>query len=152
MRKLHLGSGKKYKFDYINIDINEKNKPDIVRDLERGLPFDDNSVDKILTEHCLEHIAPEHLHFVMYEIWRVLKVDGEVEIVVPIGNGWSNSPEHKAPFNENSWIFFTKWNDPNNTGYNFELKDKQIIRADVPDLENSDGYGDELHFILNPIK
>ena len=152
MRKLNLGCGPKPLEGYINIDLVKEFNPDIVRNIERGLPFDDNSVDEIFTSHFLEHIDPDLIHFVMYEIWRVCKHGAEVSIIVPIGNGWSNSPEHKCPFNAHSDVFFTKWNYPILTGYNYKLKEKSIFRASVNDLEDSDGYGDELHMVLEVIK
>lgn len=54
MRKLNLGCGP-YKMEgHINIDCNPLHKPDIVRDVSRGLPFDDNSVESIVASHFLE--------------------------------------------------------------------------------------------------
>jgi hypothetical protein len=66
------------------------------------------------------------MHFVIREFWRVLKQGRRLKIVVPIGKGWSSFFEHKATFAENSWIFFTKWNNPSLTGYEFKLVEKEI--------------------------
>jgi predicted SAM-dependent methyltransferase len=139
--KLHLGCGFKHYQDMINIDGDYRCRPDIVRDIERGLPFADNSVDYILTEHTLEHVNHDMIHFVMFEIWRVLKHKGQVEIVVPIGKGWTNSPEHKTPFDYRSELFFTVWNlrEP----YKFNLVFKEIRGEDITE---------ELHFILEALK
>ena len=151
--KLNLGSGNKHKEGYINIDIDATTKPDILRDVEKGLPFSDSVIDEIYTEHFLEHVNPDNIHFVMFEMWRVCKPGSLIKIIVPIGKGWINSPEHKTHFAEKSWIFFTKWNDSRKTGYDFSLGTYNVLRAKVNDLEpDSEGFGDELHFTLECIK
>ncbi len=55
--KLHLGCGLVKKKGYINCDISGKVNPDKVIDLEKKLPFKDNSVDEILANHVFEHIV-----------------------------------------------------------------------------------------------
>ena len=56
MRKLNLGCGYNKKDGWINIDNDETVNPDIVRDLTRGLPFDDNSFDTVICTHTIEHV------------------------------------------------------------------------------------------------
>ena len=68
----------------IGIDINPENKPDIVADLNKGIPLQDHYVDKIIIHHTLEHL--ENPSFVLREIKRVLKNEGIVEITIP--NAW----------------------------------------------------------------
>jgi len=147
MRRLNLGCGRKYKEGYINIDLDPMWKSDIVRDITKGLPFDDNSVDEIVTEHCLEHISPDDIHFVMREMYRVCKNKTIINVVVPIGDGWSNFPEHKSPWNAKSWIFFTGWNYPPQTGYNFKDTGHGVINVGT-DIDDDKLYGEELHFKL----
>ena len=139
--KLNVASGFKRKEDYINIDSDPRTNPDIVRNIERGLPFSDNQVDEILSEHTLEHINPDLIHFVMFEFWRVLKQGGRLKVIVPIGKGWSNSPEHKCPFDYKSWLFFTEWNlrEP----YKYKLIYEAVVGQDITE---------ELHFELEVIK
>ena len=139
--KLNVASGFKPRQGYINIDADPRVHPDIVRDIEKGLPFSDNTVEEILTEHTLEHINPDNIHFVMFEFWRVLQNGGRLNVVVPIGKGWSNSPEHKCPFDYMSWLFFTDWNF--REAYKYRLLKKEIIGADITE---------ELHFTLEAIK
>lgn len=139
--KLNVACGFKYKVDYINIDSDARVNPDIVRNIERGLPFSDNTVTEILSEHTLEHINQDLIHFVMYEFWRVLVPNGRLKVVVPIGKGLTNSPEHKCFFDYKSWIFFTDWNlkEP----YKFKLIKSEVIGTDITE---------ELHFELEAIK
>jgi len=143
--KLNIACGFNQKKDYINIDKDPRTEPDIIRDIERGLPFSDNSVDEIISEHTLEHISPDLIHFVMYEFWRVLKKGGRLKVIVPINMGWLNSPEHKCPFSDNSVVMFTDWNDRH--PYRYKLIYKEILFLDekIPSTQ-------ELHFELEVVK
>jgi SAM-dependent methyltransferase len=53
-------------------------------DFEIGdLPFEDDSVDYIYSHHVIEHIRD--VQHIMNECWRILKVNGNFEIIVPYG-------------------------------------------------------------------
>lgn len=52
---------------------------------EEQLPLPDNSVDYLLAVHCLE--TSEHVRGLLRELWRVLKPDGRLLIVVPNRRG-----------------------------------------------------------------
>lgn len=52
---------------------------------EDRLPLPDNSVDRLLVVHCLE--VAGHCEGVLREIWRVLKPEGRLLIVVPNRRG-----------------------------------------------------------------
>jgi SAM-dependent methyltransferase len=52
---------------------------------EEQLPLPDNSVDYLLAVHCLE--MSEHVRGLLRELWRVLKPDGRLLIVVPNRRG-----------------------------------------------------------------
>ena len=47
------------------------------------LPYDDNTVDEIVTWHMVEHLAPEHLDRALQEWRRVLIGGGRLEIRCP---------------------------------------------------------------------
>lgn len=52
--------------------------------IEKNLPYGDNTVDFILIEHCLEHVAsPGALHF-CEEAFRILKPGGVLRVCVPV--------------------------------------------------------------------
>lgn len=56
--RLHLACGVEYKEGWINIDlVRPGGKLDLVWDLRWGLPFEDDSVDAIFSEHLLEHLS-----------------------------------------------------------------------------------------------
>lgn len=52
-------------------------------DITQRLPYEDETVDYILIEHCLEHVTgPEAFHF-MQEAHRILEPGGALRICVP---------------------------------------------------------------------
>jgi len=111
MLKLNIGSGPGFKHEegVIGLDYIKDFKPDVVRDIRKGLPFDDNKFDKINCEHTLEHIQlNEDFIFVMNEIWRVLKPGGTVYIEVPHKDAESayESIEHTRFFGKLSFVNF----------------------------------------------
>ena len=83
---------------------------DIVRDLARGLPFEDSSVDEIYCDNVLEHIGPaEDFIFVLNEFYRVLKPGAVATIIVPDGRSqaaWQD-PTHCRAFVPRSALY---WN------------------------------------------
>ena len=57
---------------------------DIQVNLEEDLfPLDDNSINNIYSSHCIEHIEPNKLRQVFSEMYRVLKKNGKVRVIVP---------------------------------------------------------------------
>ena len=69
--KLHLGCGHDKIPEYINCDISPQVKPDKIVDLEKKLPFKDNSIDEIIANHVIEHIS--NFIELMHEIHRICK-------------------------------------------------------------------------------
>jgi SAM-dependent methyltransferase len=55
----------------------------IRRDLRKGIPLKDNSVDYIYCSHMLEHLSLEDARKLIREAFRVLKPGGWMRIVVP---------------------------------------------------------------------
>ena len=74
--KLNIGCGKAKLSGWVNIDIEPG--ADLVIDVKKGLPFDDNSVDFIYSEHVLEHLIFEEGEGVLREFERCLKGGGVV--------------------------------------------------------------------------
>src|SRR3990167_4406121 len=80
MNKLCIGSGRRLKKDFTNIDIESKNNPDIVGDF-RTMSF--NDVDEIVAEHILEHFSRDEGLQVLSQ-WRSwLKVSGILIVETP---------------------------------------------------------------------
>ncbi len=53
------------------------------KDVTRGLPFADDSVEKIYSSHFLEHIPEKKGKHVVGECFRVLRPGGRMRLVVP---------------------------------------------------------------------
>lgn len=78
---LNIGCGQKHLPGFINMDIAEPY--DRKLDARRGLPFPDESVDGIYSEHFFEHLTQaEGLRF-LRECRRVLKPAGRIRIAMP---------------------------------------------------------------------
>lgn len=69
-----------------------------VRDLRRGIPFDDDSFDEALMDNVLEHFASDDVIFIVNELYRVLRHGGVATIIVPNfhGRGAVQDPTHKS--------------------------------------------------------
>lgn len=83
---LNLGCGfNKYPHkNVVNLDAFGVCEPDVVHDLSKPLPFEDESFDFIIANHIMEHVQDWWGCF--NECARVLKTGGKMEIWVP-GSG-----------------------------------------------------------------
>ena len=80
--RLNIGSGKEYRQDWLNIDVNEKFNPDIVMDM-RSLMFPDESVDEILMQDVLDHVTFVEGKEVLRKCYGWLKNNGTLNIRTP---------------------------------------------------------------------
>lgn len=84
--KLNLGCGFNKIEGFVNVDCEPLCKPDVLHDLEKApWPFEDNSFDFILANHCLEHLGETRAAWfsIIGEIYRILKPGGEMHVSVP---------------------------------------------------------------------
>ena len=112
--KLHLGCGRNYKAQWINVDNNTDNnieKCDIFWNLSKGIPFESNSVDFIYNEHFIEHLSYEEGFAFLQECYRVLKPGGCLRVACPdldaIIHGYINDTWREAEWIKNfnyEWI------------------------------------------------
>ena len=104
--RLNIGAGVTFIPGFVNVDITDRG--DICLDLNHErLPFDDNSIDLIFSNHTIEHLTG-YLHAIG-EIHRVLKHGGELLVGVPYVTLTEYNlvnPYHKQHFNEFSFDFF----------------------------------------------
>jgi len=106
---LDIGCGKKKYPGSIGLDSNPKSDADIFTNIEKKLPFTQNSFDFVYSSHTLEHINPKKLVFVLEEIWRVVKPDGKICLIIPhfSGSGSYTNPTHlRMGFSSQSFKFF----------------------------------------------
>jgi protein O-GlcNAc transferase len=120
---LQLGSGKDFKADCLNIDIDPAWGPDAVFDIASPaligssietrrfgtVTLAENSFESAIAIDVLEHIG--NLTTAMSNILRLLKPGGIFHILVPydLSLGAWQDPTHVRAFNERSWLYYTDW-------------------------------------------
>lgn len=118
---LNLGSGKDWREDCINADIQPRVKPDWVLDIgnvtwgevlktRNGLlTVKRGMFDVILANDILEHVPD--LVTAMTNCKELLSVGGQMRIHVPydLSYGAWQDPTHVRAFNEKSWLYYTDW-------------------------------------------
>jgi ubiquinone/menaquinone biosynthesis C-methylase UbiE len=85
MVKLNIGCGLDKRIGYVNVDIREDVKPDIVIDIERELlkKFNDQSVEEIIAKDFIEHLSWRKVKDFIRDCHRVLKKGGKIYIQTP---------------------------------------------------------------------
>lgn len=121
--RLNAGSGKDFKEEYLNIDINSAWDPDILMDLsvpinpkeihkthrfgETSLP--EGHFEEIIANDVLEHV-PDAI-CTMTNFLKLLKVGGRLTVQVPydLSYGAWQDPTNVRAFNEMSFKYYTDW-------------------------------------------
>jgi SAM-dependent methyltransferase len=121
---LNIGSGKDWKEDALNLDIEPEWGPDVLYDLNQPLPpygiefatarfgqirLKEDHFDLIQAFDVLEHIP--QLPTAMSTCLAWLRVGGVFRINVPYDLSWGawQDPTHVRAFNERSWLYYTDW-------------------------------------------
>ncbi|WP_407306649.1 class I SAM-dependent methyltransferase [Desulfosporosinus sp. SB140] len=143
--KVEIGCGKTKTDGYIGIDRFPLQGVDIVADVDKGLPFDNDSVDVIYASHSLEHM--ENLQNVMEEIYRVCKNKAIVQILAPYSNTSLDQANyyHKIVFNEDTLRLCTSY--PTSL---VDFEEYYCPHSPIWGLADSDNSGVEMQ--LEPLK
>jgi len=120
---LQLGSGKDFRPDCFNIDINPAWGPDAVLDIMSPtlvgtkvetsrfgmLVLAEESFEAAIAHDVLEHLPD--LATAMTNVLRLLKPGGTFDVLVPydLSLGAWQDPTHVRAFNERSWLYYTDW-------------------------------------------
>ena len=144
--KLHLGCGLDHKKGYVNCDISKEVNPDKVVDLEKKLPFKDNSVNEIIANHVLEHI--HNFIPLMHEIHRVCKKNAIIKIRTPFYSSWGqfNDPTHIRFFSPLTFNYFKKGNYSHEVGCKEDMFDVKKCKINF-----GIGRAKKLNLIMNPL-
>lgn len=110
--KLNIGSGYKKFNGYTNIDADINCNPDILLNLDDEnliIPLEDNSVDKIIAHHILEHIGLG-IFKLLQEIYRISKHGTLIDIRVPyhLHETYFSDFTHKRPITVEGLSLFSK--------------------------------------------
>jgi GT2 family glycosyltransferase/ADP-heptose:LPS heptosyltransferase/predicted SAM-dependent methyltransferase len=82
--KLEIGCGYNPQPGFLHLDVRPLPDVEYVCDFSKEpLPFEDNSLDEILSNHSIEHISWRGLPFVVGEWFRTLKPGGRVFLRTP---------------------------------------------------------------------
>ncbi|MEM2259991.1 MAG: methyltransferase domain-containing protein [Candidatus Methanomethylicaceae archaeon] len=82
-KHVELGGGSNPKY-HPNLDIIQDKNVDYVIDFNKeNLPFFDASVNHIYASHFIEHFTFKRAIELLYDCYRVLKVGGYIELVIP---------------------------------------------------------------------
>ena len=89
---VNIGAGKSGKSGWVNLDGFANHGVNCRYDARKHLPFSDNSVRGIFTEHFLEHIDyTEDVPIFLGECYRVLMDGGVIRIIVPDAEKYLNA-------------------------------------------------------------
>ena len=82
---LDIGCGRNTHEHLINLDFAWHPAIDLCWDVTNGLPFPDQSLRGVFSEHCLEHFPLPAAIALLREIRRVLQPEATLRLVVPDG-------------------------------------------------------------------
>ena len=158
--KINIGCGKAKLQSWINLDI-EKGA-DIILDLKKGLPFKDNSIQYIYSEHVLEHFSFNEGQIFLKDCFRILTDGGIIRIATPdldhiikkYLSDWKN--QEWLSWSEYSFIktrgmmlntYFSWWD--HKYLYNEEDLKKQLMNAEFKNVYRCEWSKSECHFLCN---
>ena len=137
---LNLGCGVKRSHleGAVNIDSRPEVEPDLICDITKGLPYEDDSVDMIYALDFIEHLERPEVVELMDEIFRVLKPGGRFHHRTPSddGRGAWQDPTHRSAWNINTWRFYfvePEYRDLYGTKAHFKIID---LHDEITDQEN----------------
>ncbi|MGE7999170.1 class I SAM-dependent methyltransferase [Lysinibacillus sp. NPDC093190] len=113
LKLLNVGCGTTFHKAWVNIDMNGIHKEIINVDIRKGLPFEESSFDVVYSSHVLEHFSLQDASKLLNEIYRVLKPNGIVRIVVPdledITKKYLHSLDSVMEYESKATIFNYDW-------------------------------------------
>lgn len=109
--RLDIACGGNKQPGFVGIDVRPLETVDIIHDLEvYPWPLPDACVLTAVCSHFVEHINPAKFGIVNFfnEVWRILKVGGQLAIVTPHGlsQGYRQDPTHTKAWDEATFCYF----------------------------------------------
>jgi SAM-dependent methyltransferase len=81
--RVELGCGPFPTPGYVHVDVDRRARHVEYVSPVWDLPFEDESVEKVLAIHVFEHVEPNKVEETLREWWRILKPGGLVQVHVP---------------------------------------------------------------------
>jgi len=86
LKVLEIGGGNNPKYcgkfgNGINLDVRPLPTVDVVHDVNKPLPFDNNKFDYVYSSYLLEHLSWRKVKQFIKEIYRILRPEGRAEII-----------------------------------------------------------------------
>ena len=106
---LDIGCGENKQPNFLGMDKRPLPGVDIIHDLEVfPYPIEDEKINTIVGSHIVEHIKPWLMIDFMNELWRILRVGGQVAFGLPYGYsyGFLQDPTHCNSCVEATWDYF----------------------------------------------
>ena len=106
---LDIGCGSNKQVNFIGMDKRKLPGVDIVHDLEKfPYPLKPDSCLIIVGSHIVEHIKPWLTIDLFNELWRVMKVNGQLALSTPYAGsvGFWQDPTHCNGFNQTTFQYF----------------------------------------------
>ena len=133
--KLNLGCGNKKIDGFIGVDYIGTEAVDIIHDLNMTpYPFAADSVDEIVADNVLEHLAD--VIAAMEELYRLCQNGAIIKISLPYykSSGAFSDPTHKHFFTENSFQYFNPGHEYHfYTKAKFKILEVKLIAKDFND-------------------
>ena len=141
---LHVGCANRYVEGFINSDKRtawngHENKLDLVMDLGQVWPYEDESVDGIVSMHVFQQLTWRELLVAFSEVKRVLKPGGVMRMGVPM-----------VEIKDKSLNYFLGWNNINLFSFDLlkqvlidrmgfsEISNKRFGHSELPELAKLD--------------
>ena len=119
-------------YKYIGVDFAEGKGVDVILTDPYKLPFDDNSIDVVVSSSCFEH--SEMFWLVYLEVMRVLKPTGIFYLNVPFNQRYHRYPVDCWRFYPDSGSALINWGKRN--GYDSTLLESYISKQGVEGLND----------------
>jgi len=146
---IDLGCGARKRPGHIGVDIAKLPGVDLEVDIDKGLPFEDNSIDGLYSNFLFEHVRD--IVFLFKEIYRVCRNSAVVEFRVPHYQSLTQykDPTHKSVILPETIPYFTadKWYG-SDYGINTEFR---LIETQYEYLPPFSRWVGRRYFLLRPL-
>ncbi len=149
--KLNLGAGgwDTQKPGFLSVDLYAD--ADLVHDVSKPFPYDNNSVEEIYASHIIEHLTRQEWQIALPEWYRILKTDGKLEIYCPDLEaclvGFLSQPTHRDWWIKTIYGSQTGPGQVHQNGFTFESLKNDLLTSNFKIVLAEKIDQEQLHFI-----